>query len=102
MYPGMKVLTADEAPAGVFCSSSSRPSAFVTFAGVAFVGRNAALTLLAIATTLTINVINNLQFMQKNDFAKAAFTKEIINVTYAGALSLHQHPACSTVNNPRL
>jgi hypothetical protein len=61
-------------------------SAIVALPRVAFVGRNAALTLLAIATTLTINVINNLQFMQKNDFAKAAFTKEIINVTYAGAI----------------
>lgn len=61
-------------------------SAIVALPRVALVGRGAALTLLAIATTLTINVVNNLTYLHKSDFAKTAYTKRDIDVTYAGAL----------------
>ena len=54
------------------------------FAGVALVGHGAALTLLAIATTLTINVVNNLTLLHKSDFARTAYGKKDVDITLAG------------------
>lgn len=48
--------------------------------------RPAALTLLAIAATLTINVVNNLVFLHKNPTAQQVYGLRHIDVTLAGAL----------------
>jgi hypothetical protein len=50
------------------------------------VGRPAALTLLAIATTLTINVVNNLQFVKRSPTAISVYGKRDIDVTFTGTL----------------
>lgn len=88
-------------------------AAIVAVPRVAFIGRNAALALVAVAATLTITVVNNLAYLHKNPFALQTFTRLHINVTYAGAILVavgdlliilalgmweHEHP--NVVNNP--
>jgi hypothetical protein len=58
-------------------------------AGMLYVGRSAALTLLAIATTLTINVVNNLQFVKRSPVAISVYGKTDITVTFAGGCLNH-------------
>lgn len=57
-------------------------------AGILHVGRAAALTLLAIACTLTITVVNNLVFFHKSETARTVYGARDIDVTLAGMASL--------------
>lgn len=60
------------------------------------IGRSAALTLLAVAFTLVINVVNNLTFLHRNDVAKMVYGKKDINVTFAGML----HSVAALISPP--
>ena len=54
------------------------------YVGLLFVGRPAALALLASVMTLVITVVNNLTYFHRSPVAQTVYGKRDINVTFAG------------------